>query len=208
MCFGHGNSVWELTLFQSIAHWVKVLKQALQVTDCSIFQFLIDVYWQTTGWTKLVNFSVRAEKRTEAVIIRASSSLPDCLTLSSPASNLNENLDTNEDQESPRLYQSCPPVPCLSPRSDCSSQCAVQSETGSVTAPVIVNLSEMLEPEEVRSPAVSEAEEVSSSSGSYSVTSVTTDISKREFFFTSLSPNQVPTWFLKSPPNIRVKHIT
>ena len=116
------------------------------------------------------------------MIIRASSSLPDCLTLSSPATNLNESLDSNEDQESIRVYQSCPPVPCLSPRSDCSSQCAVQSETGSVIAPVVVILSEMLEPEEVRSPAVSEAEEVSSSSGSYSVTSVTTDITKREFF--------------------------
>ena len=122
------------------------------------------------------------------MIIRASSSLPDCLTLSSPASTLKESLDIHEDQASPSLYESYPLVPCLSQGSVCPSKCAVQSDTGSVTTPVIINLSEVLEPEEVRSPAVSEAEEISSSSGSYSVTSVTTDISKSEFF-TSLSPN-------------------
>ena len=123
------------------------------------------------------------------MIIRASSSLPDCLTLSSPASNLKESLGIHEDQASTSLYESYPLVPCLSQGSVCPSKCADQSDTGSVTTPVIINLSEVLEPEEVRSPAVSEAEEISSSSGSYSVTSVTTDISKSEFFFTSLSPN-------------------
>lgn len=131
---------------------------------------------------KLDNFSVKLEKKTEAALIRTTSSLPDGLTLSSSSLYSKEHLgdDTNDDQaSSPSICRSSPTVPCLRPSSICSSHYASPTESRSVA--VIVNMSELSEPEEVKSPVVSEAEEVSSSSGSYSVTSVTTDISKSEF---------------------------
>lgn len=131
---------------------------------------------------KLDTFSVKLEKKTEAALIRTTSSLPDGLTLS-PSLSSKEHLDddTKDDLDvspssSPRSSST---VPCPRPSSICSSHYASPTESRSVA--VIVNMSELSEPEEVRSPVVSEAEEVSSSSGSYSVTSVTTDISKSEF---------------------------
>lgn len=129
---------------------------------------------------------MKLENKTDAALIRTTLSLPDGLTLSSSAPNLKDRHDnithdniTNDHQaSSPNICRGSPPVPCLKLGSIFPNHSASPSESGSV--PVHFNLSELSEPEEIRSPAVSEAEEVSSSSGSYSVTSVTTDISKSE----------------------------
>ena len=126
---------------------------------------------------------MKLENKTDAALIRTTLSLPDGLTLSSSAPNLKDRHDnithdniTNDHQaSSPNICRGSPPVPCLKLGSIFPNHSASPSESGSG-----FNLSELSEPEEIRSPAVSEAEEVSSSSGSYSVTSVTMDISKSE----------------------------
>ena len=146
---------------------------------------------------------MQLEKKTEAALIRTTSSLPDGLTLSSSSLYSKEHLDddTKDDQasspsSSPRSSST---VPCLRPSSICSSHYA--SPTESRSAAVIVNMSELSEPEDVRSPVVSEAEEVSSSSGSYSVTSVTTDISKSEYCeLCSFSNNKIDLRSTMSSP--------
>ena len=132
---------------------------------------------------KLEHFLVKLEHKKVEKIKRTTSSLPDELTFASSAHDLKKNICTNEDKDSVSFNQNSPPVPSNdapsppsshSPSSVCSSQCAFVTESGSVSLPADVNLSEAPEPEEVRSP-VSEA--ASSSSGSYSVTA---DISKSE----------------------------
>ena len=130
---------------------------------------------------------MKLENKTDAALIRTTLSLPDGLTLSSSAPNLKDRHDnithdniTNDHQaSSPNICRGSPPVPCLKLGSIFPNHSASPSESGSV--PVHFNLSELSEPEEVKSHVVLEAEEASSSSGSYSVTSVTTDISKSEF---------------------------